>query len=82
LIAQSESLAQIAENIEKSCKLNLTGKHFNIMADYDGSVTITTTTCNTTHLLELIQENKSKGLIRQVGGGEFGFVHNCMESLS
>jgi len=52
------------------------------MADYDGSVTITTTTCNTTHLLELIQENKSKGLIRQVGGGgEFGFVHNCMESL-
>jgi len=46
----------------------VTGKHFNIMADYDGSVTITATTSSTTHLLELIQENKSKGLIRQVGG--------------
>jgi len=46
----------------------VTGKHFNIMADYDGSVTITATTSSTTHLLEFIQENKSKGLIRQVGG--------------
>jgi len=46
----------------------VTGKHFNIMADYDGGVTITATTSSTTHLLEFIQENKSKGLIRQVGG--------------
>jgi len=38
------------------------------MAGYVGSATITTT-WNATYLFKLIQENKSKGLIRQARAG-------------